>query len=368
MKLLLLIDSMGSGGSQKQMCKLAIGLKCIGYEVDLFLYYPMDFFSPELKRNHVNIILHEKQGKLGLKVFLSLLKLVRRKNYAVVLSYLHTPNFYNVLLKCFSRRKMYHITSERSKTTFSGFRYQLQKLTHLLSDCLICNSFHEHDNWIYKVPALKNKCRVIYNTVDDSFFGVERKSFSDKDSLNILSIGTIGPAKNGICLVEALRILRMRNLNVSVTWMGRQDVNAKFYGEYLNRMIALIEKYSLKKFWTWEQPTTQLAARLNNYDCLVLASKIEGVPNVVCETMASGLPVIISNVLDHPRLVKENINGYLFNPNDPNELADKIALFYDLDPNIKIRMSRNAKDIAWQLFPLDKMIKEYEEVINNSLA
>ena len=59
-------------------------------------------------------------------------------------------------------------------------------------------------------------------------------------------------------------------------------------------------------------------------DLFCLPSIIEGFPNVICEAMASGLPVICSNVCDNPFIVKSQENGFLFKPEDPTDIADNL--------------------------------------------
>ena len=54
-----------------------------------------------------------------------------------------------------------------------------------------------------------------------------------------------------------------------------------------------------------------------------MSSFYEGTPNVICEAMSSGCP-ISSDVCDNARNVKENENGFLFNPRSPEDMAKKL--------------------------------------------
>ena len=62
MKILCVIDSLGSGGAQRQMVNLARGFKSKGYDVEMLIYYPqLNFFRPEVEKAGGRI--HEKKKK-----------------------------------------------------------------------------------------------------------------------------------------------------------------------------------------------------------------------------------------------------------------------------------------------------------------
>lgn len=69
--------------------------------------------------------------------------------------------------------------------------------------------------------------------------------------------------------------------------------------------------------------------------------------NVVVEAMASSLPVIVSeNCGCAQSVVSEGINGWKFNPNNINELANKLKFFSLLDENKKLEMGRNSNILS----------------------
>ena len=369
MKILCLIDSLGSGGAQKQMVTLAKGLIVNGHEVHLFTYMPPDFFKEEIKDypiNHIHIL---KKGKIGFNIIFKLMGIARVNKYDIILSFLHTPNFYNILSKLVTSKQTKHITSERSKTIFKGISYQKQKITHLFSDHLICNSFHECNNWWLHMPAFKKKSTVIYNGLDlGKYYPLNE---SNKRRNRILIIGTVGPAKNGICIIEALKILTGDYPALSISWFGRHDGHLKAFSDYSELMNDLLKKYSLEKKWNWQNITDEIHKEMHSHDVLVLASTTEGFPNVVCEAMAAGLPVIISKGLDHELVVQEGENGYLFDPLNPSELAEKIRRFYSLDGKAINEMRINARVTAEKFFDDKEMIKNYETLflqVKNKIA
>jgi glycosyltransferase involved in cell wall biosynthesis len=85
------------------------------------------------------------------------------------------------------------------------------------------------------------------------------------------------------------------------------------------------------------------ASIYKNADILVLTSDREGVPNVVLEAMASGLPVVATNVGGVPQIVRQNETGYVLDPeNEDGMTASLLKLIHD--PSLRIRMGARARE------------------------
>src|SRR5665647_2844797 len=140
---------------------------------------------------------------------------------------------------------------------------------------------------------------------------------------------------------EALDVLRREHgLRPRVSWVG-QRMRSGDRGAYLRTMEEEIQRTGISGQWEWLDQRTDIPDLFRQHDVLVHPSYGEGLPNVVCEAMACGRPVILSNVLDHPRLVADGVNGYLFDRHDPAELARKIKQFIALPPDERHRMGQN---------------------------
>ena len=166
---------------------------------------------------------------------------------------------------------------------------------------VVTNSHHQRENLSRKHSWLKNRITTIYNGYDlDVFFPAP--GTPDGQEMRILAIASVSPYKNGMCLVEALNILKKEGISLQVDWIGQLVLMGDRLA-YLNQMNSAIETYGLKKQWHWLNQRTDIVEQIHNHDVLVHPSFGEGLPNVVCEAMACARPVILSDTLDHARLI-----------------------------------------------------------------
>lgn len=171
----------------------------------------------------------------------------------------------------------------------------------------------------------EEKLEVIYNGVEvDKYksLSVERREDLKKhlgiplDSIVISCVANLRPVKGHIFLIDALSALR--ELNFSAIMIGDGTLRD-----------SLIE-YSIKK--GLNDKTKFLGQRfdipelLSITDIFVLSSLSEGMPLSIMEAMASGLPVVATNVGGVSELVIDGETGLLVPPRMPKLLAEKIRL------------------------------------------
>jgi glycosyltransferase involved in cell wall biosynthesis len=106
-------------------------------------------------------------------------------------------------------------------------------------------------------------------------------------------------------------------------------------------------------------PHAQVLERLAHADVVVLATvtassgKCEGIPNVLKEAMACGLPVVGSSISGIPELVKDGHSGILVPPGDIVALADALQTLND-DSALRQRMGRAGREKILRDFNLRK--------------
>lgn len=105
---------------------------------------------------------------------------------------------------------------------------------------------------------------------------------------------------------------------------------------------------------------------LRGLDCFVLPSLAEGISNTILEAMASGLPVIATNVGGNPELVTDGETGTLVPASDPGAMAQAIVA-YAQNPDHARAAGRQGRAEVERRFSLDAMVGAYRNVYDRLL-
>jgi glycosyltransferase involved in cell wall biosynthesis len=190
----------------------------------------------------------------------------------------------------------------------------------------------------------KSNIQVIPDGVDlEKFHPIDKKINSEK--IRILAIGRLIPRKGFDFLIRSLpEVLKLANKDFIVEIVGD--------GPLRNDLIHKAEelKVAEKVVFSGSIPYEQLADKYQQADIFILSSLAEGMPLVVLEAMASGLPIISSKVQGIEEVVKQGINGYLFSPTDYSTLSQYLAKLINND-DIRLKMGTEStkiiKDYDW---------------------
>ena len=80
-------------------------------------------------------------------------------------------------------------------------------------------------------------------------------------------------------------------------------------------------------------------------DVFVLPSLSEGFPTVILEAMASGIPIVATKVRGVPEIIKDGENGFLVEPRNSEEIAEKVLLLLNKDELRKRISEKNIEEV-----------------------
>lgn len=311
---LCLIDSLGSGGAQRQLVGLASFLKERGYDVTVAFYHHDPFYEDLLKSKGVPYVFLKKAHKTTFRL-LFVARYIRMAKPNVVISYLETPSICACVAKLFNRHFKL-IVSERNTTQHTGRNERIRFNLFRIADYVVPNAYSQESYMRTNFPKLANKIVTIPNFVDLTHF-VPPQERHRREIPEVMVAASIWASKNTLGFVDAVAALKAKGFRFHISWYG---LNTKHI-EYINQCKSKIERLGVSECIELKEKTTNIRERYQDADYFCLPSFYEGTPNVICEAMACGLPIVCSDVCDNSKYVIEGENGFLFNPKDTNSIV-----------------------------------------------
>ena len=340
MKILLLTENLGSGGAERQLTGLAVLLKGKGYQVRVITYIENQFYEPYLNANRIDYKLVRKAANKYTRVYY-IWKELCEYNPDVVISFLPSVNITMCLVRLIYATRL--IISERSHTMHWNFMTRLRYLLYSISDRLVANSYSEANNIICHCPFLKNKTVAIPNFIDTDYF-VPSLIRTEREYLRVVCVGRVIPEKNVLRFIEAVDKVRNRGFRIKVLWVGSMSDH-----DYVQQVVDKIRKLDLLGIFELHDHITDIIKVYQSADVFCLPSLYEGYPNVISEAMRCGLPVVCSNVCEMPEIIKDGINGFLFDPLDEDSIVEAILRILNLLPKSRAELGlRNRQQVIEQ--------------------
>lgn len=355
-KVLCFIDSLGPGGAQRQIVGLACFLKEKGYDVLLATYHDNRFYVDQLLSKGIPYIYLKKAENTLTRIWY-VARYIRREKPDVVISYLETPSICACVSHIFNR-KFKLIVSERNTTQSTGINEKIRFRLFKNADFIVPNAFAQKDYILQNFPTLENKVITIPNFVDlDHFVAPERKE--RRDVPEILIVATIWGSKNTLGFIDAVHQLKEKGYNFHISWYGKNEAHI----DYFNQCQEKINHFGVEKYITLKDKTTKINEIYQNADYFCLPSFYEGTPNVICEAMASGLPIVCSNVCDNSKYVIEGENGFLFNPNDIDSIVLAFEKLFSLTNEDYITFCKCSRALAETKLSKERFVDSYIKLI-----
>lgn len=321
-----------------------------------------NFFSIGIERSPYRIV-HNIYATRMLK------KIIEREKYDIV--YCHTPM--GAVVARVAARKMRLsgtkvVYMAHGFHFFSGARiinwllyYPVEKLLSYFTDCII--TINQEDYELAK-KRLKNHHTQIFHV---NGIGVELTKFSMptleekaelhvqygyKNAVVLLYAAEFIPRKNHIFLIECAKELKQHYDNIKILFAGR--------GPLLEKLKKMAKKNEVSDVIEFIGFRTDMVQLLKMSDILVSASKQEGLAINIIEGLASGLPILCSNVRGNREMVINGKNGILFDNKKEKSFIDGVSKMFD--NQIRITMGRESHKIA-NAYSLDSSLADVTHIL-----
>jgi glycosyltransferase involved in cell wall biosynthesis len=170
----------------------------------------------------------------------------------------------------------------------------------------------------------------IYHGLDTRRFAPRADSAEEAAPPVALSVGRLVEKKGFPVLIEACRLLKDRGYRFRCQIIGGPGPCAQQVASLI-RELAVDDIVALQPAVTQEElREAYRQATLFALPCQIADNDDrDGIPNVLVEAMASGLPVVSTNISGIPELIEHGVNGLLTPQKDARALADAVARLLD---------------------------------------
>ncbi len=344
-KILFVLPSLRSGGAERVMSFLAQHINASNFNVQLLV----TGFRQDQKYEVANIpvtFLNQSRVKNAVP---GICKHLFKHRPKIVISAIGHLNMALGLISFFFPS----IKFVARETTISSFALQnnkdkkkksaiIYKLALRKLDRIVCQSDDMKNNLIerYGIPLTK---MIVINNPVTSKFRLKQKAFFEDGPIKLITVGRLTPSKG---YERVLDVLAKLDTSFHYTIIGS--------GESKNNIQALIETLGLKESVTLVSYTDNVNDYLSQNDIFLQGSYVEGFPNALLESCATGTPAV---VYDAPGGINEiilpGINGYV--AKDSHDFLTKLkqAIKQDWD-------AKKIRDSVYSRYSEDQILKRYE--------
>ena len=307
-------------GAERVQDLLSRQLPAMGYDVAFACLKPDKF--PAMRENRAAVI-HAipMRGRLDLRPVAGLVRTIRRHGYELV--HAHTPRalFVAGLAALIAGVPLvYHVHSPTSRDSTRRWQNRInariERLGLRFASAVIAvsNSLARHVRGLTGRPA-----SVVHNGVPARRPRPIREPGTREWTLGTMAL--FRPRKGMEVLLEALAQLRAQGLPVRLRAVGGFETP-----DYERQLKSLCGRLGLDDVVDWVGFVRHVDSELARMDLFVLPSLFgEGLPMVILEAMAAGVPVVATRVEGAPEAIREGRDGELAEPDNARSLAGAIA-------------------------------------------
>ena len=242
-----------------------------------------------------------------------------------------------------------------------NFYVALEKVGYRNGDAMIAVSPKDIEKGLAEGIGRREDYTVIRSGIELDRFGSVRPGTRVEmreqlgipaDALVVGSVTRLSDQKDPLSLIEGLAKVHQARPDVWSVIVGggalRSDVEAKIADFGLTGRIKLT---GLRR---------DVPELMATFDIFVLSSLWEGLPRVLPQAMATGLPIVCTRADGSAEAVLDNINGFLVKPRSPEQIAEKVILLID-DRKKRQQMGAAGKDRV-EMFGARKMVQDIDEL------
>ena len=368
MRVLFLSTSMGMGGADQQLLSAAREMRSRGHEiliVSLTALGPMGIEARTLGLRTESLDM--ARGMPDPRGLLRLVRLVRTWRPDVLHSHMVHANLMARVLRLLVRVPVVistiHNISEGGPLLMAGYR-----MSNGLVDHMTIISQAAADRFISDRIVPSELLSVIPNGVNpEEFRSVPpearesiRRSLGLQDEFAWLAVGRFEIAKDYPNMLRAFATVRERHARVVLLLVGRGSLQRNIQAQ-----ARALELGSAVRFLGVRRDVPNLLSAADGY---LMSSAWEGMPMVLLEAAAAGLPIVATAVGGNREVVEDERSGYLVAPGDPEALARAMTRLMSLSEPERRTMGERGRDRVLNGYSLTRVVERWEALYRETLA
>jgi len=364
-RILFLSTSMGLGGADNQVMEVSSRLKKRGHQVHVISLVKPGPLGEELQKRNVGYQSISVNSKLFAALAIpKLVNFIRRWQPDIVHSHMVHANLLARVVRPLAPFPVL-ICTAHSIDEGGRLREILYRLTDPLCDLTTQVSQTGLERYVRVGAVPCHKIRYIPNGVD-----TERFKPNPEDRLRVrkelgvdgfiwLAVGRFDPPKDYSNMLQAFARVIRRAPDAVLLIAGDGPLRKTMEG--VARELGIDKRV---QFLGIRRDIPQL---MNAADAYVMSSSWEGMPMVLLEASAIGLPIVATDVGGNREVVLDGVTGFLVPPRNPEALAEAMLKMMSLPEEKRRAMGKAARKYVEDNFSLDRVVDMWEALYRELL-
>jgi glycosyltransferase involved in cell wall biosynthesis len=356
------LSSYGVGGQERVALDLAIGQKARGHDVSVISLAPEPdgAMAQEFAQAGITTSRVPKRGGLDPTLVPRLARELRRRKIDVVHTHNPLPLIYGAPAARLAGAAAIHTKhginpGSRGHRMLRRAAAQLTDAFVAVSDTTEAQAREQHDAPLKKLHTIPNGIRLDRYAPDSEARAAARVELGLGDAWVIGTVGRLDQFKNQSMMVRAAAPLLSSSVRLVI--IGDGDSRA----EVEQAVAALPEP----RWVVLTGRRMDVPKLVHAFDVFALSSKSEGLPLVVPEAMAAGLPIVATAVGGLPSVVDHGVTGLLV-PVEEQAFGAALAVLAG-DHAMAKQMGAKAREVALARYSHDRMVDAYLELYERAL-
>lgn len=330
MRICFIITDVGDGGAQVQCIRLMQALQQMP-GVEALLLYLHDGVQAGMLSDCT--FRHERvavRSNYDPRTIWRIHKRLRKFQPDIIMTWLQAADLFGFALQALDRRRAW-IMTERDSRHPDDWRFRLRVAAGRKARAIICNSEAGAEYW--RAHDIAVPLHVISNIV--AVPPPRPGAAGGCANGVILSVGRLEGQKNPLVLTEAFCLLARQRPELRFEIIGK--------GGLSDGLAAMIAHHGVADRVNLLGYRTDARERICNARAVVTMSRHEGTPNVLLETVAAGVPAIVSDIPEHRAVLGDDYPFLVNDLEDPGACADMISRMLEVRPftDADYRVARN---------------------------